>query len=224
MAGKKTRAFISRGSAPEREQHGRGDHSARYPVLPPTSNAAMVLLCWDMRAFAAAWPERSIVQHTVAQLSWRQNIALLEKLRSSGDRLWYAAKPSWSRAWSRIFRSYCWNCDRRRNMLLELDSLNKAAAALNGVLAKSNNAELMRGLEVNISYTAADGVTRRELFRLAAENRLIVDVDKWMRHQDARNQTSHTFDPAVAESVYAAAHGFARDAQRLLEALETRND
>ncbi len=140
-------------------------------------------------------------------------------------------------------------------MSLELDSLKKAVAALNGVLAKSNDAELMRGLdeitrnaiksgaiqhfeftyelcwkfikrwlEVNISPTAVDGVTRRELFRLAAENRLIVDVDEWMRHHDARNRTSHTYDPAVAESVYLAAHAFARDAQRLLGALEARND
>ena len=45
-----------------------------------------------MRAFAAAWPEREIVQHTVAQLSWRQNLALIEKLADSRDRLWYAAK------------------------------------------------------------------------------------------------------------------------------------
>ena len=140
-------------------------------------------------------------------------------------------------------------------MPLELGSLKKAIAALNGVLAKSNDAELMRGLdeitrnaiksgaiqhfeftyelcwkfvkrwlEVNISPTAADGVTRRELFRLAAENRLIVDVDEWMRHHDARNLTSHTYEPAVAERVYLAAHDFARDARRLLEALEARND
>ena len=45
-----------------------------------------------MRAFAAAWPEREIVQRTVAQLSWRQNLALIEKLANSRDRLWYAAK------------------------------------------------------------------------------------------------------------------------------------
>jgi len=83
---------------------------------------------------------------------------------------------------------------------------------------------IKRWLEANVSPTVADGVTRRELFRLAAENRLIVDVDQWMRHHDARNLTSHTYDPVVAESVYLAAHDFARDAQRLLEALEARND
>ena len=45
-----------------------------------------------MRAFAAAWPDREIVQRVVAQLPWRQNIALLEKLSDSEERLWYARK------------------------------------------------------------------------------------------------------------------------------------
>lgn len=43
-----------------------------------------------MRAFAAAWPDRAIVQRVVAQLPWRQNIALIEHLEDSETRLWYA--------------------------------------------------------------------------------------------------------------------------------------
>jgi predicted nuclease of restriction endonuclease-like (RecB) superfamily len=43
-----------------------------------------------MRAFADAWPDRSIVQQAVAQLPWRHNIALIEKLDKTEDRLWYA--------------------------------------------------------------------------------------------------------------------------------------
>ena len=45
-----------------------------------------------------------------------------------------------------------------------------------------------------------------------------------MRHYDARNQTAHTYEPETAEKVYTAAHGFAGDAAKLLEALEARND
>ena len=45
-----------------------------------------------MRAFAAAWTDRVIVQRTVAQLPWRHIIALLEKLKNPEERLWYAAK------------------------------------------------------------------------------------------------------------------------------------
>ena len=83
---------------------------------------------------------------------------------------------------------------------------------------------MKRWLKMNISSMTAEGVTRRELFRLAAENRLIDDVEQWMRYHEARNQTSHIYEPEIAESVYAAAHGFAGDASRLLEALEAHND
>lgn len=45
-----------------------------------------------MRAFASAWPDREIVQRVVAQLPWRQNIALLERLDDEKPRLWYAER------------------------------------------------------------------------------------------------------------------------------------
>ena len=83
---------------------------------------------------------------------------------------------------------------------------------------------IKRWLETNISATAADGVTRRELFRLGAENRLIDDVEQWMRYHEARNLTSHIYQPEIAESVYNTAHHFVCDAARLLAALEARND
>src|SRR5688572_25221983 len=142
----------------ERKQRGRVDRTVMFPVAPPkielpedystwlaelkhriqserlriviTSNAAMVLLYWDigqrvlekqkmqgwgakiidrlsfdlreqfpemkgfsprnlkyMRAFATAWPKREIVQGALAQLSWYQNLVLLEKLKTSEHRL-----------------------------------------------------------------------------------------------------------------------------------------
>lgn len=53
-----------------------------------------------MRSFAAAWPERSIVQGSLAQLPWYHHIALLEKLDQAELRLWYAAKTL-EQGWSR---------------------------------------------------------------------------------------------------------------------------
>ncbi|ACV35993.1 protein of unknown function DUF1016 [Candidatus Accumulibacter phosphatis] len=53
-----------------------------------------------MRAFATAWPDLDLVQRVVAQLTWGQNITLLEKLDTPEDRLWYAARTvehGWSR-------------------------------------------------------------------------------------------------------------------------------
>lgn len=53
-----------------------------------------------MRAFAEAYPDLAIVQRGVAQLPWRHNIALLEKLKDPTERFWYAQKAveyGWSR-------------------------------------------------------------------------------------------------------------------------------
>ena len=53
-----------------------------------------------MRAFAAAWPDPEIVQRCVAQLPWRHNIALLDKLDTSDLREWYA-QAAIEQGWSR---------------------------------------------------------------------------------------------------------------------------
>ena len=53
-----------------------------------------------MRAFAESWPEPSIVQGVLAQLTWYHQLALLDKLPGADERLWYAAKAiehGWSR-------------------------------------------------------------------------------------------------------------------------------
>lgn len=171
MATKKKRSGIKQKPRTERQQRGRVDRSAMFPVAPPASeapvdyaawlaglksrihqdrlrvvlasNAVMVMLYWDlgksildkqadqgwgsrvidrlaadlraafpemkgfsprnlkyMRAFAAAWPDRQIVQASLAQLSWYHHIALLEKLDRPESRLWYAAKAM-EHGWSR---------------------------------------------------------------------------------------------------------------------------
>lgn len=53
-----------------------------------------------MRTFAEAWPEREIVQRTVAQIPWRSNLALLDKLKDPQTRMYYACNTienGWSR-------------------------------------------------------------------------------------------------------------------------------
>jgi predicted nuclease of restriction endonuclease-like (RecB) superfamily len=52
-----------------------------------------------MRAFAAAWPERAIVQAPLARIPWYHHIALLEKLEDPAERLWYA-RQSIEQGWS----------------------------------------------------------------------------------------------------------------------------
>lgn len=83
---------------------------------------------------------------------------------------------------------------------------------------------MKRWLETNISAESVDGVTRRELFRQAAENRLIDDVDLWMSFHAARNETSHTYDNDTAEEVCESARRFVGAAESLLASLRVRND
>jgi predicted nuclease of restriction endonuclease-like (RecB) superfamily len=54
-----------------------------------------------MRTFAAAWSDREFVQRLVAQIPWRSNIALPDKLDKPAMRQWYAEKAleqGWSQS------------------------------------------------------------------------------------------------------------------------------
>jgi predicted nuclease of restriction endonuclease-like (RecB) superfamily len=53
-----------------------------------------------MRAFAEAYPDEAIVQRSAGQIPWRHNQALLDKLKTLEERLWYAQK-SLDGGWSR---------------------------------------------------------------------------------------------------------------------------
>lgn len=83
---------------------------------------------------------------------------------------------------------------------------------------------MKRWIEEHVSASAVDGVTRRELFRHAAENKLIADVERWMEHHRSRNLTSHTYDPEVALEVFEDAPRLLVDARAFLVAIEARND
>ncbi len=83
---------------------------------------------------------------------------------------------------------------------------------------------MKRWLEKNYGSTYIDGITRRELFRLAVESQLIDDVDEWMFYHQARNQTSHTYDETVAAEVYKISLQFLKVAQQLLLHLQEKND
>jgi nucleotidyltransferase substrate binding protein (TIGR01987 family) len=83
---------------------------------------------------------------------------------------------------------------------------------------------MKRWLDENIGSTIADGVTRRELFRLSAESKLIKDVDKWMEFHRSRNLTSHTYDEETADEVLVYAINFLSYAKKFLQNLEARNE
>ncbi|MCL2529648.1 MAG: DUF1016 N-terminal domain-containing protein [Coriobacteriia bacterium] len=58
-----------------------------------------------MATFAKAYPDKVILQRSVAKLPWGHNIALLDKVKDEDQRLWYAGKAiesGWSRDWLAI--------------------------------------------------------------------------------------------------------------------------
>jgi nucleotidyltransferase substrate binding protein (TIGR01987 family) len=83
---------------------------------------------------------------------------------------------------------------------------------------------MKRWLETNISPDSADGVSRRELYRMSAENKLIDSVDKWMDFHISRNLTSHTYSEYNAEIAFRSAMTFLPVAKEFLSQIESRND
>ena len=137
-------------------------------------------------------------------------------------------------------------------MALELDSLKKAISVLERSLRVADeqsdgDADLVetlragvvqnfevayeqcwkmmkRWLEANASPGDVDGVTRRQLFRLCHENRLIDDVDAWMDFHRSRNETSHTYNSETANDVFSVAGKFLPAASDVFSRIEERND
>ena len=138
-------------------------------------------------------------------------------------------------------------------MALELESLKKAIGALERSLRVAGEHEgkedadlqetlragvvqnfevayeqtwkmMKRWIETNISPVEVDGVTRRQLFRICHENRLIDQVDDWMAFHRARNETSHTYDAETAADVFAVAGAFLPAALEVFARIAERND
>ncbi|CDS97834.1 conserved hypothetical protein [Vibrio crassostreae] len=76
------------------------DLKQAFPAMKGLSRSNLM----SMRAFAQAWPDfesNPIVQQAVGQIPWGHNVLLIQKLRSTDERLWYAnetIKNGWSRA------------------------------------------------------------------------------------------------------------------------------
>ena len=137
-------------------------------------------------------------------------------------------------------------------MALELDSLKKAIGALDRSLRvadeQSGGGEdlvetlhagvvqnfevayeqcwkmMTRWLEVNASPGDVDGVTRRQLFRLCHENRLIDDVDGWMDFHRSRNEASHTYNTEIAKNISIVAKEFPSEAAIVLSRITEHNE
>jgi nucleotidyltransferase substrate binding protein (TIGR01987 family) len=81
---------------------------------------------------------------------------------------------------------------------------------------------MKRWLEINVSPDIVLGVTRKEFYRIAAENLLIADVTKWWDFHEARNKTSHIYDCMLAVDVLDTAMEFLPYANDFLGSLEQK--
>ena len=82
---------------------------------------------------------------------------------------------------------------------------------------------IVRWLNENISYGIAQGISKKELFRLAGEHLLIDDVSKWIYFKDLRNQTSHIYSKTTADEVLKSAFQFLPYVKYLLKRLKEHN-
>ena len=113
------------------------------------------------------------------------------------------------------------------NSTLTRDDINtvKAGVIQNFEVAYEQCWKFMkRWIEQNVSSDIVDGVTRRELFRVGAENRLIDDVAQWMEFHQSRNLTAHTYDAENAGQAFSSALIFIDAASSFLKRLDVRHD
>jgi predicted nuclease of restriction endonuclease-like (RecB) superfamily len=68
-----------------------------------------------MRAFAAAYPDRAIVHQVSAQIPWKTNVVLIEKIKDPQLRLWYAQQTV-QNGWSKVILSHQIETELHRRM------------------------------------------------------------------------------------------------------------
>ena len=77
---------------------------------------------------------------------------------------------------------------------------------------------------LNNGVNSLDEITRKELFRFAAEHYLIEEVTPWFNYHRNRNQIPHTYEEKTAVEVFTCIKPFLFDAQALLTSLNNKND
>ena len=81
---------------------------------------------------------------------------------------------------------------------------------------------LLRQLKMEEGAEAVAVLSRKALYRLAAQKQLLDDVEGWFVFHWARSETSHTYDEETAEEVYAITLQFLPLAEKLWQKLDAR--
>lgn len=126
-------------------------------------------------------------------------------------------------------------------MTFSLKNLNKAVSALGLAAAEPKNDFIRDSVIQRFEFTyelawkairkqvideigeaSVDGLSRKDLFRRALQQKLISDFELWVLFHEARNSTSHNYDEKNAEKVYQIAIRFLSEVTELLVELEKR--
>ena len=81
---------------------------------------------------------------------------------------------------------------------------------------------MKRYIEMDSGSEEADVLTRKDLFRLSAEKKLIASFAQWVKFHEDRNRTSHVYHKEIADEVYETAKQFAGPLHDFIAALEKR--
>jgi len=81
---------------------------------------------------------------------------------------------------------------------------------------------MKRWLSFNISPELIDGASRYELFKYAAEKKIISELEKWFDFHKARNRTVHEYSETTADEVLEFAKDFIPYAKEFIEKLEAK--
>lgn len=78
-------------------------------------------------------------------------------------------------------------------------------------------------LQSVLLFLGKECASPRQCIRLAAQNSLLADPERWLVYQDARNLSSHTYKEKMAEEVYAKAVEFVSSAKQLAKELRAQS-
>lgn len=139
-------------------------------------------------------------------------------------------------------------------MPLELNHLERAVSALNAGLERTQDDDLMGGLDevsqnlmmsgvfqhfeftyeicrafierwLRTNYgSEVRGVSRREMYRFAGQYGLIDGVERWFNYHEERNRTSHRYDEELLQLIDETVPKFIEDAKSLLNTLKSQDD
>jgi nucleotidyltransferase substrate binding protein (TIGR01987 family) len=75
---------------------------------------------------------------------------------------------------------------------------------------------LERYLKQEMGVTNSENLSKRDLYRIAAEKGLLINPQNWYQYHEARNLSAHAYKQEYAERVFAVTVDFLNDANALL--------